>query len=304
MKLLLTGAFSYDESQLNALKNSGFEITFIQNELEETEVDCSQFDAVVCNSLFLHNDIDKFTNLKVIQLTSAGYDRVPVSRIAQKGIALFNAKGVYNIPMAEWAVLKVLQFYKKSDTFTSHQKQKLWQKERDLLELFGKKVLIIGTGNIGLECAKRFKAFGTTVMGADIFDSKSEYVDEFFYMDSLSAALKTADVVVLTLPLTDKTQHLINKDTLELFKSSALLVNISRGKIINEEDLCTALSQKKLMGAALDVFEQEPLDSKSPLWSMENVSITPHNSFVSDMVKNRLFQLIHKNITEFDYGKN
>ena len=165
-------------------------------------------------------------------------------------------------------------------------------------------MLIIGTGNIGLECAKRFKAFGTTVMGADIFDSKSEYVDEFFYMDSLSAALKTADVVVLTLPLTDKTQHLINKDTLELFKSSALLVNISRGKIINEEDLCTALSQKKLMGAALDVFEQEPLDSKSPLWSMENVSITPHNSFVSDMVKNRLFQLIHKNITEFDYGKN
>lgn len=79
-------------------------------------------------------------------------------------------------------------------------------------------MLIIGVGNIGQECAKRFKAFGTKVMGADIFDSKCEFVDEFFYMDSLSTALKLCDVAVLCLPLTEKTEHLINKDTLSFFK--------------------------------------------------------------------------------------
>ena len=117
MKLLLTGAFRYTEEHLSVLKTAGFEITFVQNELEKLTIDCSVFDAVVCNGLFLHNDVRNFTNLKAVQLTSAGYERVPVSLFAQRGIALFNAKGVYNIPMAEWAVLKTLEIYKNSRFF-------------------------------------------------------------------------------------------------------------------------------------------------------------------------------------------
>ena len=96
MKLLLTGAFRYTEEHLTALKSAGFEITFVQNELEKLSIDCSDFDAVVCNGLFLHNNVEDFKNLKAVQLTSAGYDRVPVSLFAKRGIALFNAKGVYN----------------------------------------------------------------------------------------------------------------------------------------------------------------------------------------------------------------
>ncbi len=304
MKLLLTGAFRYTEEHLNALKTAGFEITFVQNELEKLTIDCSVFDAVVCNGLFLHNDVRNFTNLKAVQLTSAGYDRVPVSLFAQRGIALFNAKGVYNIPMAEWAVLKTLEIYKNSRFFHKNQEKAVWEKNRSLLELYGKTVLIIGVGNIGQECAKRFKAFGTKVIGADIFDSKCEFVDEFFYMDSLSTALKLCDVAVLCLPLTEKTEHLINKENLSFFKKGAVLINISRGKVINEADLIEALSEGNLRGAALDVFEQEPLSPKSPLWDMDNAYLTPHNSFVSDAVSERLFDLIYKNLTEFDYGKN
>ena len=174
----------------------------------------------------------------------------------------------------------------------------------DQARLYGKTVLIIGVGNIGQECAKRFKAFGTKVIGADIFDSKCGFVDEFFYMDSLSTALKLCDVAVLCLPLTEKTEHLINKETLSFFKKDAVLINISRGKVINEADLAEALNEGNLRGAALDVFEQEPLSPKSPLWDMDNVYLTPHNSFVSDAVSERLFDLIFKNLTEFDYGKN
>lgn len=304
MKLLLTGAFRYTEEHLTALKSAGFEITFVQNELEKLSIDCSDFDAVVCNGLFLHNNVEDFKNLKAVQLTSAGYDRVPVSLFAKRGIALFNAKGVYNIPMAEWALLKTLEIYKNSKFFHKNQEKAIWEKNRSLLELYGKTVLIIGVGNIGQECAKRFKAFGTKVIGADIFDSKCGFVDEFFYMDSLSTALKLCDVAVLCLPLTEKTEHLINKETLSFFKKDAVLINISRGKVINEADLAEALNEGNLRGAALDVFEQEPLSPKSPLWDMDNVYLTPHNSFVSDAVSERLFDLIFKNLTEFDYGKN
>lgn len=304
MQLLLTGAFGYTDTQLASLKSAGFEITYIQNELQTLDIDCSAFDAVVCNSLFEYNDVNNFTNLKAVQLTSAGYDRVPVSIFARKGIALFNAKGVYNIPMAEWALLKTLEIYKDSRFFYKNQEQKSWNKHRHLRELFGKTVLIIGTGNIGQECAKRFKAFGTKVIGVDIFDSKCEYIDEFFYIDSLQTAVKLCDVAVLCLPLNDKTRHLINEEILSLFKDDAVLINISRGKVISESALIKTLEQGRLSGVALDVFEEEPLSQQSPLWSMPKVYITPHNSFVSDMVIERLFELIYKNLTEFDYGKN
>ncbi len=304
MKLLLTGAFQYTEQQLNALKSAGFEITYIQNELQKLSIDCSQFDAVVCNSLFMYNNVESFENLRAVQLTSAGYDRIPVSKFAQKGIALFNAKGVYNIPMAEWALLKALEIYKESKFFYKNQEQKLWEKNRNLLELYGKTVLIIGVGNIGQECAKRFKAFGTRILGADIFDSKCEFVDEFFYMDSLHTALKLCDIAVLCLPLTEKTEHIINEEALSCLKDDAVLINISRGKIINEADLIKTICDGRLRGVALDVFEEEPLSSQCPLWGIPRVHITPHNSFVSDAVNQRLFELIYKNLTEFDYGKN
>ena len=304
MKLLLTGAFNYTDAQIAALKSAGFEITYVQNELEKLNIDCSDFDAVVCNSLFRLNSPEKFTNLKVVQLTSVGYDRIQVSDFVKRGIALFNAKGVYNVPMAEWAVLKALEIYKDSRFFLKNQEQKVWEKNRNLRELYGKTVLIIGAGNIGQECAKRFKAFGTKVIGADIHDTKCEYIDEFFYMDRLSSAIKLCDIAVLCLPLTESTYHLIDEETLSFFKSDAVLINISRGKIVNEAHLIDALKEERLYGAALDVFEEEPLSPQSPLWSLPGVYISPHNSFASDAVSQRLFELIYKNLTEYDYGKN
>ena len=260
MKLLLTGAFSYTDEQLSMLQNAGFEITFVQNELEPLSVDCSSFDAVGCNNLFKYNSPELFANLKVVQLTSAGFDRVPVGYFAARGISLFNAKGVYSIPMAEWVLLKTLEIYKKSADFSSQQKKKIWQKHRDLLEICGKQVLIVGTGNVGCECAKRFKAFGAKVMGADIFDSKSEFVDEFYYMDRLKEALSRADITVLTLPLTDSTRGLFSEELFASMKDHSVLINVARGAIIDTDALTNALREDKLIGVALDVFETEPLE--------------------------------------------
>lgn len=303
MKLLLTGAFNYTEEQLNILKGCGFEITYVQNELEKLQEDCSQFDAVVCNSLFLHNDVEEFTSLKAVQLTSAGFNRAPVGYLASKGIALYNARGVYSAPMAEWAVLKILEIYKHSADFAAQQKNKVWKKHRDLMELVGKRVLIVGTGSVGLECAKRLKAFDAQVIGADIYDSNSPYIDEFYQMEALTKVLPTADVVILTLPLNDKTRGLFSVDVLSFMKDDSVLVNASRGAIIDEAALIGKLRDGKFMGVALDVFEEEPLPAESPLWAMDRVLITPHNSFVSDGNSKRMFALIYKNLTEFDFGK-
>lgn len=303
MKLLLTGAIKYTEEQMNILRAKGFEITYVQNELEELDEDCSQFDAVVCNNLFLHNPPEKFTSLKAVQLTSVGFDRVPVGYFASKGIALFNARGVYSVPMAEWIVLTLLEIYKKSAEFFAQQKKKVWQKHRNLLELAEKRVLIVGTGSVGTECAKRLSAFNTKVLGADIFDSGCEYIDEFYPMEELTEVLPTADAVVLTLPLTEKTKGLFNEELLSLMKDDSVIINVSRGAVIDEQALLKCLSDGKFLGVALDVFEEEPLPQSNPLWSNPRVIVTPHNSFVSDGNTSRMFRLICQNLAEFDFGK-
>lgn len=303
MKLLLTGAFNYTEEQLNTLKSCGFEITYVQNELEELQIDCSQFDAVVCNNLFKANPVEKFTSLKAVQLTSAGFNRAPVGYLASKGIALYNARGVYSAPMAEWVLLKILEIYKHSSAFYMQQKKKEWKKHRDLLELVGKKVLIVGTGSVGTECAKRLKAFDAQVLGADIYDSGSPFIDKFYPMEAFTEALPLADVVILTLPLNDKTRGLFSSNLLSLMKDDSILVNVARGAIVDEEALVKHLEEGKFRGVVLDVFEEEPLCSTSPLWTFDRVTVTPHNSFVSDGNSNRMFSLIYKNLTEFDFGK-
>lgn len=303
MKLLLTGAIKYSEEELSNLRAKGFEITFVQNELEELTIDLSQFDAVVCNNLFLHNPPERFTNLKAVQLTSVGFDRVPVGYFASKGIALFNARGVYSTPMAEWVVLKILEIYKHSADFYTQQKKKIWEKHRDLMELTDKRVLVLGTGSVGTECAKRLKAFNSRIIGMDIYDNGSEYIDEFYPMEELSNVLPTADIVILSLPLTDKTKGLMGKENLSLMKEGGVLINVARGAIIDEQALIDTLSEGRLLGVALDVFEEEPLPQSSPLWTHPGVIVTPHNSFVSDGNSGRLFNLICQNLAEFDFGK-
>ena len=108
MNLLLTGCFKYSEEQMQALRSLGYTIYFMQQEKKDLPLEASEVDATVCNGLFLSHDIAKFARLKFIQLTSAGFDRVPVEKIKERGIELYNARGVYSTPMAEWAIFRVL----------------------------------------------------------------------------------------------------------------------------------------------------------------------------------------------------
>lgn len=291
MKLLITGAWDCTEQQLDKIRGLGHTVVFMQYEKDALPCAADEIEGVICNALFLYHNIELFTSLRYIQLTSAGFDRVPLDYINAHGIKIYNARGVYSIPMAEFAVSGVLQLYKQSRFFYENQKLKKWEKRRDLSELFGKTVLIVGCGNVGTECAKRFKAFGCTVVGIDAFHYQNESFEEMSGLDSLDLKLSEADVVVLTLPLTDETKGLFDIERFNKMKDGAVMVNISRGAVVDEKALLNALDGK-LFGAVLDVFEKEPLSENSELWQKPNVIVTPHNSFVGTENNDRLNKII------------
>ena len=299
MKLLMTGAFNCTDEQKLNIEKLGCEVMFQQMENEPLSEEMYTADIVICNGLFLYNDLDKFKNLKFVQLTSAGLDRVPVEKMNEKGIVLHNARGVYSTPMAEWVLTGVLTLYKNTNAFYSNQQNHKWIKDRNVKELSGSTICIVGCGSVGTECAKLFKPFSNEMIAVDIVKPKSDLFDNYYTINNVTEAVKNADVVILTLPLTDETRNMFNKDLFSQFKSDAILVNVSRGAVVNEVDLIDALKNGKIGGAVLDVFNTEPLDENSELWNMENVIITPHNSFVSQKNNERLFNFVYNNLNTY-----
>ncbi len=302
MKLLLTGSYAYTEEQIKHLAGLGYQISILPDERVTDGMDVTDIEVVVCNNLFNHINAGEFKNLKFVQLTSAGTDKIPVDQLEKAGIQLETARGVYSDPIAEWIVLKILEICKNSRHFYTAQQQKQWIKERNLIELGGKTAAIIGYGSIGVETARRLYGFKMHVTAVDsrIPDADDmQWINSMERPENLDMVLAEHDIIILTLPLTSGTRHMINKRRLEIMKDEAILVNVSRGGIIDERALLTALQNHRFTGVALDVFEEEPLPADSPLWEFENVLVTPHNSFVSDRTRQRMFDLIYENLSTY-----
>ncbi len=299
MNLLLTGCFNYSLEQIEALNNLGYSLHFLQQEKEKLPIPASEINATVCNGLFLFHPLNKFNNLKFIQLTSAGFDRIPIEKIKARNIELHNARGVYSKPMAEWAVFQVLQHYKQGWFFREQQNSYQWLKHRGLREIVGNKVAIIGAGNVGQEVAKRFQALEAEVTGFDIHTKETPGFDYMTNIYDLKKRIIDFDIVIITAPLLPSTKGIISREILYLMKHDAMLVNIARGGLIDQKALCDVLTERKDLFAALDVFETEPLQENNYIWTLENVAISPHNSFVSDGNNTRMFNLIYNNLKNF-----
>lgn len=289
MNLLITGAWSEAKEHIEEIRSMGHEVCFLQQEKDDLPCDPDWAEGIICNGFFLYHPIESFSNLRYIQLTSAGYDRVPMNYIQSHRIEIQNARGVYSIPMAEFAVAGVLSMYKDLGAFRDQQQRHEWQKRRNLRELAGSRVLIVGCGSVGTECAKRFKAFGCTVHGIDVTPFSNENYETIRPLEALDSELLRTDILILTVPLTEVTRHLINQQRLARFHG--ILVNISRGAVIDQKAL-----EIWDGSAVLDVFEDEPLSSDSHLWDKCNTIITPHNSFVGSGNGKRLSALIMKNL--------
>ncbi len=298
MRLLITGAWQADADELEEIRRMGH--TVIRMNYEKDELPCAYDDVegVIGNALFLHHPIERFTSLRYVQLTSAGLDRMDMDYAQRKKIAVCSASGVYSVPMAEFAVSAAFYFYKQIAFFSENQKRGRWEKHRGLGELFGKTVCIVGCGSVGTECAKRFRAFGCRVLGVNRSPISNECFDDVLAMSELHAAISAADVVVLSVALTEQTRRLMDADAFDVMKQGSVLINIARGGVVDIDALIPHLESGKLY-AALDVFETEPLSPEDPVWRLANVYVTPHNSFVGDGNRERLRNVIYKNLELF-----
>ncbi len=297
MNILVTGAWQGYEAHAHLLREMGHEVVFMQQEADSLPCAPDWVEGVIGNGLFLHHPIHLFSRLRYIQLTSAGTDRVDGDYIRNKAITLHTAGNTYAVPMAESTVCGVLELYKGMRGFCGSQQQRQWVKNRSIFELQGKNVLIVGCGHYGRACAERFHAFGCRVTGVDMHvDIAFPAFDAVAHVERLDALLPSADIVVLAVPGTAANTHLINAHRFSLMKGGAVIANVARGNLIDTEALLAALDGGKLLGAVLDVFEQEPLPAESPLWDFPNVILTPHNSFVGDGNQARLGGIICDNL--------
>ncbi len=298
MKLLVTGSLGASPDDIRAIESLGHEVTLHSDERIPVP-DPERYEGIIGNSLFHYAGYEAFVNLKYLQITSAGYDRVPMDWVKAKGIRLYNADGVYSAPMAEWTLMRILELLKHVPQGFRSQLAGQYKKDRGWQELGRKEVLIVGFGAYGREIAKRLKAFDARVSVVNRSLKRDPNVDAFYSLDALPSLLPAADILVLAVALSPDTKHLINEAALQSMKPGALFVNAARGPIVDEEALIRALQNGPLAGAALDVFETEPLPKESPLWQLDNVLLSPHNSFSGENNHRRMMQVVLRNLKAF-----
>lgn len=214
--------------------------------------------------------------LKWVQAIAAGVDRFLFPEFVSSDVILTNARGVHPAQVSDHVLALILAFSRKLGRFMKSQYARKWTRLQ-CEELQGKVLGIVGLGAIGKEIARKAKCFGMRVLAVDRDVAvPPTSVDELLKPPALSTLLKQSDFVALSVPLTRETEGLIGELELTTMKREAILINVSRGRIVREKALVRALREGKIGGAGLDVFEEEPLPPSSELWCMENVIITPH----------------------------
>jgi len=296
MRMLMAHAQGFTQEMFDAFAAIGMEPVFLPGpEAREYDMDFSDIDAVFCYRFFCYNDISRFPALKYIHTTSSGIDHMPLDYIRSHGIALDNARGVYSVPMAEFALGGVLQFYKRMPLLRRQQSEHRWEMLDTARELSGRIVTIVGAGSVGTECAKRFSAMGCRCIGLCRHPAPdAAYYETQRYIGELDDLLPETDILLLALPLTEDTRNLMDARRFGLLKPGAVFVNIARGPVADAEAMAAALRAGKLSGALADVFDPEPLPPDSPLWDTENLIVTPHSSFIGEHNPQRMFELVYK----------
>lgn len=240
--------------------------------------------------------------LRWVHALSAGVEKLLFPEMVSSPIQLTNSRGIHGIPMSEHVLSLILAFTRGLNVLIRQQQQQLWQRP-PLEEIYEKTIGIVGLGSIGREVAKRAKALGMQVVATKREQTAELFVDQLYTPGQLTDLLQIADFVVVTLPLTSQTRQLFTTELFRQMKPSAYFINVSRGAVVNQADLAAALTGGMIKGAALDVFEQEPLPEGSPLWTLPNVLITPHIAAISPHYLDRAVKLFCENLTRFAAGK-
>jgi phosphoglycerate dehydrogenase-like enzyme len=246
----------------------------------------------------LDHVVARAKKLRWIHSASAGVDRISTPAVRERGLVVTNARGVFSRPIAEYVVMMSLAIARRLPQLLELQRERTWQplRGRELAELT---IGIIGYGSIGEEVARLLAPFGCRILATRRHPERGTGEAsnvELFGLDELHEVLRTSDIVVVAAPLTDETAGLIGAEQLAEMREDAWLINIARGRLIDELALRRALESGWIGGAVLDVFSEEPLGPESPLYRTPNLIITPHTSWASDRVAERTVDLFIDNL--------
>ena len=243
--------------------------------------------------------------LKWVQSMAAGVERYLAS-LSEAGVTLTNARGVAATPLAEWVLCAMLMFAKNMQAHQRRKQQRLYQRTDVLpFSLEGKSVGVLGLGAIGGEIARLSRALGMRVLATrrTAAEESPPHVDRLYPPSQTDEVLRASDFVALALPLVPDTVKLIAERELRLMKPTAYIMNVGRGPSIDEAALARALKEGWIAGAALDVFEKEPLPPESPLWGLDNLIFSPHISGEVDDYDERVARLFAENLRRYVSGE-
>jgi D-2-hydroxyacid dehydrogenase (NADP+) len=292
------------------------ELVFPPNELREFLADAGPDVAVVgddpddlerCDALvtlawdgaFLGADLDWIHSIQ------AGVDRFPFEELEAHGVVLTNSTGIHGESVGETVVGYMLTFARRLHVYERNQREHVWEHPPwdGPFTLKGRSVCVVGLGTLGRGIASRAAALGMRVTGVKRTVEAVPDVERVYPNEDLLAAVEGADFVALACPLTEETHHLVDAEVLETMDGGAYLINVARGSVVDEPALVAALEDGGIAGAALDVFEEEPLPEDSPLWDMEEVLVTPHRAAATWEYYQLVGDLVRENVERIGRGE-
>ena len=299
---------AYRMGERFALRNTGLD-WFEVRSLDDLNARISGVDVLLCSGLWRNELIPAAPRLAFIQSISAGTDQYSRDALGAAGIRVASAQGVNERAVAEHAIALILAMARQIPEARDNQTAKKWRgmigdisKRED--ELGGKTLVIAGLGRIGSRLATLAKAFDMRVIATRRDPSRGAgAADRVVGEDGLLGVLPEADFVALTCPLTPRTENLIDAKALAAMKASAYLINVARGKVVNEPALVAALDQKRIAGAALDCVWDEPLPATSGLWGVPNVLITPHTAGETRRYEDNVIDLLLRTLERLWRGE-
>jgi phosphoglycerate dehydrogenase-like enzyme len=290
-----------------ALRNTGI-ASIEARSRDELDARIAQADVLLCSGLWRNDLIARAPKLRFVQSISAGTDQYDKPALSAAGIRLASAAGVNARAVSEHAMALILALTRRLPEARDNQGKQFW---RGMIgdpagredELGGKTLVIVGLGRIGNRLAQLAKAFDMRVLATRRDPAAGGDAHEVHGMSALKSLLPQADFVALTCPITPETERLINAETLALMKPSAALINVARGRCVDEPALIAALNAGRLTAAALDTTVEEPLAPASPLWTMPNVFVTPHSAGETRRYEDNVLDILVENLDRLSRGE-
>ena len=309
MKIVILDGYTANPGDLSwrELEKMGDVTVYERTSPEETVVRAADAEVVLTNKVLMTREVmEQLPQLKYIGVLATGYNVVDIQAAHERGIVVTNVPAYSTESVAQMVFAHLLTVTNRTEHYAQQNREGKWSRSKDfcycdttLTEMAGKTFGIVGLGNIGMRVAQIALAFG---MKVKVLSSK-EVLPAGIEKVTLDELLATSDVLSLHCPLTDSTRHLINKESIQKMKSSAILINTGRGPLVDDDAVANALAEGRLYAFCADVMTVEPPAADNPLLKQPNAYITPHIAWASTEARVRLIQIATENVGCFINGK-